>query len=510
MARKKKQNPEENQEKMLSFEELKNKVADESGDTDPEVESLLSTLRDIAPEEPEAEKTPEPAANEEKAQDASGEDYQSIYDDVMRSVMGKTNEETTSRKNRFLADGDQFVDVTEAYQDYGDVREHPEEKPVLPVTPVKEAPKTETTTEKAEADKTVEGKEAASDDAPADSEKAKAPVEEKQYRTFNEIFKDGFRKIFPNKTDSVGERLRKVIMDLSIVALVGCAVYFCLFAVQNWQAEKQHEDLKGQIIDDTDVLSESDVWADFISKYPNIQLPEGIMAKYAYLYAINQDLVGWVKIPNSTIDMQVVQAGDNSTYLKTDFYGNYSRYGCPYMDYRNDPKYLDQNTIIYGHHMSDGLVFADLKKYKTIDGFRESPVIEFDTLYRSYKFKIYAVIITNSKEEDDNGYIFNYTVPTFGTEENFTSYIAAVDERKLYTTGVDIRPDDKLLTLSTCTYEFSDARLVVIGRMVRDGEDETVDTSLAVVNENPRYPQVWYDKNGKTNPFAGAEQWKLK
>ena len=148
MARKKKQTPEENQEKMLSFEELKNKVADENGDTDPEVESLLSTLRDIAPEEPETEETPDTDESEEKAQDASGEDYQSIYDDVMRSVMGKTNEETTSRKNRFLADGDQFVDVTEAYQDYGDVREHPEEKPILPVTPVKEAPKTETTAEK--------------------------------------------------------------------------------------------------------------------------------------------------------------------------------------------------------------------------------------------------------------------------------------------------------------------------------------------------------------------------
>ena len=510
MARKKKQNPEENQEKMLSFEELKNKVADENGDTDPEVESLLSTLRDIAPEEPEDEKTPDTDESEEKAKDASGEDYQSIYDDVMRSVMGKTNEEATSRKNRFLADGDQFVDVTEAYQDYGDVREHPEEKPVLPVTPVKEAPKTETTAEKAETDKTAETPKAASDDAPADSDKAKAPVEEKQYRTFNEIFKDGFRKIFPNKTDSVGERLRKVIMDLSIVALVGCAVYFCMFAVQNWQAERQHEDLKGQIIDDTDVLSESDVWADFISKYPNIQLPEGIMAKYAYLYAINQDLVGWVKIPNSTIDMQVVQAGDNQTYLKTDFYGNYSRYGCPYMDYRNDPKYLNQNTIIYGHHMSDGLVFADLKKYKTIDGFKESPIMEFDTLYRSYKFKIYAVMITNSKEEDDNGYIFNYTVPDFGSEANFTSYIAAVDERKLYTTGVDIQPDDKLLTLSTCTYEFSDARLVIIGRMVRDGEDASVDTTLAVANPNPRYPQAWYDKNGKTNPFAGAAQWTLQ
>ena len=139
MARKKKQKPEENQEKMLSFEELKNKVADENSDTDPEVESLLSTLRDIAPEEPEDEKTPDTDESEEKAKDASGEDYQSIYDDVMRSVMGKTNEEATSRKNRFLADGDQFVDVTEAYQDYGDVREQ-RRKP-LPTTRLQTATK---------------------------------------------------------------------------------------------------------------------------------------------------------------------------------------------------------------------------------------------------------------------------------------------------------------------------------------------------------------------------------
>ena len=177
------------------------------------------------------------------------------------------------------------------------------------------------------------------------------------------------------------------------------------------------------------------------------------------------------------------------------------------MDYRNDPKYLGQNTIIYGHHMSDGLVFADLTKYKTIEGFQESPIIQFDTLYRSYTFKVYAVIITNSQADDDNGYIFNYTVTDFGSEENFMEYIAAVDERKLYTTGVDIQPGDKLLTLQTCTYEFSDARLVVIGRMVRDGESTTVDTSLAVENASPRYPQAWYDKQGITNPYADAEKW---
>ena len=136
-------------------------------------------------------------------------------------------------------------------------------------------------------------------------------------------------------------------------------------------------------------------------------------------------------------------------------------------------------------------------------------MIEFDTLYRSYKFKIYAVLITNSKEADDNGYIFNYTVTDFGSNDKFMEYIAAVDERKLYTTGVDIQPTDKILTLQTCTYEFSDARLVVIGRMLRENESTVIDTSLATVNENPRYPQAYYDKKGMQNPYADAPKWSV-
>lgn len=471
-----KQNDASKPEEMLSFEELKKKLADDTDVSDQDVESLLSSLRDL-PEEPAKAEPSAPEKTEadpESAEDA--EDYKSIYNDVLRSVMGKSPDaEMTGRKSKFLSDPDQFVDVTEHYQDYADLTGASEPEEALPAISENAAPVSE--------------------------------EPEKQYRTFNEIFKDGFRKIFPNKGDTFGEGLRKVIVDLSVVTLCGCLVYFGVFAVQNYQAQKQIEEIKGQIIDDTDITGDADVWAEFLSKYPNIQLPEGMMAKYAYLYAINQDLVGWLKIPNSIVDVQIVQGEYNGEYLKTDFYGNYSRYGCPYMDYRNDPKYLNKNTIVYGHHMSDGLVFADLKKYQSIEGFQESPMFQFDTLYRSYTFKVYAVFVTNSKEEDDNGYLFNYTVTDFGSNENFMRYIAAVDERKLYTTGVDIQPTDKILTLSTCSYEFSDARLVVVGRLLRDNESTMIDTSLAVANENPRYPQAYYDKLGIANPYADAEKW---
>lgn len=473
-----KKSPRKNgQDDMLSFDELKQKVSNTDADNDEQVDALLSALRDVEP--PTEEKS---VAAAESVPPQAEETMQSIYDDVLRSVMETTadSQTRTGRKSKFLTDTDQFVDVTESYQSYADLSKSASE-PTVPA----EAP----------AEPTAE--------LPSDTP-------EKEYKTFNEIFKNGFRRIFPNKQDTVGEGVRKVVLDLSVVALTACLVYFGVYAVQSYQANKQGETLKGQIIEDGGTSSETDVWAEFLSKYPNIQLPDGMMAKYAYLYAINQELVGWVRIPNSLIDVQVVQTNDNATYLKKDFYGNYSRYGCPYMDYRNDPKYLNKNTILYGHHMSDGLVFADLKKYKSIEGFQESPTIEFDTLFRSYRFKIYAALITNSKPEDDGDYIFNYTVTDFGSEEKFMEYIAAVDERKLYTTGVDIQPTDKIITLQTCTYEFSDARLVIIGRMLRENESTLVDTSLAVKNENPRYPQAYYDKRGMENPFAEAPKWTIQ
>lgn len=478
---------EENREEVLSFDALKKQLYEQNAEVteDAEVQALLSSLRDIpAPADAETgvkgdTEITETASDKETADEA--QDYKSIYDDVLRAVSeNKSEEEVTGRRSKFQSGKSQFVDVTEHYQEYADLTPQQTESP------------------QQTAEQTVE----------AEEERHSAEPE-KQYRTFNEIFKDTFLKIFPNRRDSVGEGVRKTVVNLSVIALVGCLIYFGVYGVQSYQANKQMDAIRGQIIDDTTPSADSDVWAEFISKYPNIRLPEGMMAKYAYLYAINQDLVGWIKIPNSMIDVQVVQAEDNATYLKQDFYGNYSRYGCPCMDYRNDSKYLNKNTILYGHHMSDGLVFADLKKYKEIEGYQASPVIEFDTLYRSYKFKVYAAFITNSKESDDNGYIFNYTVTDFGSNDKFMEYIAAVDERKLYSTGVDIQPNDKIITLQTCTYEFSDARLVVVGRMLRENESTTIDTSLAVANENPRYPQAWYDKNGKTNPFADAPKWTI-
>ncbi len=336
------------------------------------------------------------------------------------------------------------------------------------------------------------------------SKKKKQPERDANGLTKTQRF---FRVFVPWNGDSKKEKVRKIVMDVSFFVLFFCAIYFMNYFIELSDAVNIESDMKELIqTDQTDDLATR--WAKIRAKYPDINFPEGMNIDYAELYAQNQDFVGWISIDNTNIDAMVVQAEDNTFYLKHDFHKNDTKYGNTFMDYRNNNKDLDQNTILYGHHMRDNMLFAQLENYMTVEGFAASPVIEFNTAYQNYQWKVYAVFVTNDSREDDNGYLFNYIVPNFHSEASFASYIEALDERKLYDTGVDINTSDKILTLSTCSYEFQDARLVVVARMVRPGESAEVDVSKAVVNENPRYPQIWYDKHGQTNPYRDAFRWE--
>ena len=311
---------------------------------------------------------------------------------------------------------------------------------------------------------------------------------------------------FPNRRDSVKEKIRKTVSVLSVLTIIGCACFFGSLYIQRHKSVTQSSKLEKYIVEPQNEEQSQTEWEKIKAEYPDVEFPGGMNVKYARLYAINPEFVAWLSVPNTQINVQVVKAENNEKYLKQDFYGQYSRYGCPFMDFRDNIRNLSMNTIIYGHHMKDGLMFAELSKYLNPEGFENAPVISLSTLYGDYNFKIYAVFITNSKADDDNGYLFNYIFNHLTSDEAFESYIQAVDERKLYDTGVDIKPGDKLLTLSTCTYEFEDARLVVLARMVRDGESP-VSHGKVTVNENPRYPAKWYETKKIDNPFEDAEKW---
>lgn len=321
--------------------------------------------------------------------------------------------------------------------------------------------------------------------------------------------------------NSTGNIIRNCVLVVAILGIIGSSAwlgYEYWLSSQNNNLAREVQDL---LIDansfststdpDTEVeieLTEEEQWALIYAEYPDVDFPDGMLIEYAKLYATNQDMVGYLSIEGLDYSTPIVQGDDDSEYIAKNFYGESTKYACPFMTYLNDPVDFDTNTIIFGHNMSNGSIFAELNEYKTIDGYLEAPVISFDTLTGEYEWKIIAVFITNAYESDDNGYVFKYYFTNLSSETNFYTYLSELESRSLYDTGVDVLPTDKILTLSTCSYEFDDARLVIVARMVRLGESTAVDTSLATVNNNVRYPQAYYDAKGLTNPYIGAYQWE--
>ncbi len=233
---------------------------------------------------------------------------------------------------------------------------------------------------------------------------------------------------------------------------------------------------------------------------------------YSEYIAINPETVGFITIPGTHVNFPVVQGPDNERYLNQNFEKKPDYRGAIYMSCDNNPTDLDANTVIYGHNSYDDKVFSDVAKYEDIEFYKEHPIIEFNTLEKYYQWKIYAVIITNQTDVDDNGYVFNFVYPHM-EGPNFKGYVEELNKRTLYYTGVDIKDGDRILTLSTCCRALDTSgyrartSLVVIARAVRPGEDPTVDTSSAYINENPKYPQLYYKKHGIDNPFKNDKKW---
>ncbi len=273
--------------------------------------------------------------------------------------------------------------------------------------------------------------------------------------------------------------------------------------------KKNEKDNKDKDKTTTAALTPEQQWAQIQKEYPNVIFPMGLQLKYARLYATNQDFVGYLEAEGIGLSLPIVQAENDSKYLEKNFYGKSTKYGCPFVTHVNNIVELDTNTIIFGHHMNNGTVFGALDKYKSVDGFKAAPVITFNTLYKDYSWKVVAAFVTNAYEEDDNGYLFRYYFASLSTQDRFAAYLNEMQQRSLYDTGVDVLPTDKLLTLSTCSHEFDDARFVVVARLVRPGESTDVDVSKATVNPSPRYPQAYYDKKKLKNPYVNASRWEV-
>ena len=214
-----------------------------------------------------------------------------------------------------------------------------------------------------------------------------------------------------------------------------------------------------------------------------------MLEKFADLYSTNSDLVGWIDIAGGGLSQPVLQTDDNEYYLKHDFYKEENKNGSIYMDWRNHVYPLDYDTVIYGHNTRLGM-FTILENYRKLEYLEKHPTIDFDTLYEEGEYVIFSVFLAATREE--HGENFNY-INRMGlkTDEEKAAYIQELRDHSLFNADIDVQPGDQLLTLSTCVYDFSDARLGIVARKLRPGESAADFAGSYSVNPSPVMPEVW-------------------
>ena len=224
------------------------------------------------------------------------------------------------------------------------------------------------------------------------------------------------------------------------------------------QAEKEYENLNSQYVSTAaDVETEPTPTPEVPEETPKV-VAGPIQVDFDALQAQNNEIVGWIYSPNTVISYPVVRGVDNDFYLYHTFDGSLNSSGSIFMDAVCETDLSQSNTILYGHHMNNGSMFASIADYKQAGYLEAHPVLYYYTPDQIYLLEVFCCFVTGP---DSDVYTFNFSSP-----QEFESYLASWRSRSNFDTDVEVTGEDHIMTLSTCTYEYEDARYVVMCKIV--------------------------------------------
>lgn len=182
-----------------------------------------------------------------------------------------------------------------------------------------------------------------------------------------------------------------------------------------------------------------------------------IVVNFDRLLKKNSDVIGWIYCEDTVINYPVVQAEDNKKYLHADLAGEYLRSGTIFADFRNQAVGKDRNFLIYGHDMYNHSMFGSLSDYKKQSYYEAHPVLYYLTPDATYRIDLVMGAVVDTED------ILYQTNPN---DKAFDKYLARLRENSTFRSDVELEPGEQVVTLSTCSYEFDDARYVLIGKLV--------------------------------------------
>lgn len=235
-------------------------------------------------------------------------------------------------------------------------------------------------------------------------------------------------------------KVRRLAEDIIIVSLAGIMVF------SGWKIYSTKHEYK--------------VNRELYQRIAELAMPSGFNGEIDFdsLREINSDIIAWIYYEGTIINYPIVQGADNDYYLRINYDNTWSINGTLFVDAITKEPFKQFNTIVYGHHMQDGSMFAELENLKDPEYCKEHPQMELITPEGKYHLMICAFL---NQPADSQIYTTN-----FSGAKSKQEYIELIKSLASYVTDEEMTVDSRLAVLSTCAYEYQDARYIVIGKMI--------------------------------------------
>ena len=206
-------------------------------------------------------------------------------------------------------------------------------------------------------------------------------------------------------------------------------------------------------------VTETPIQTDTLPEQPVIDVTKpSVHVDFDALTAINPQVIAWLCSGDGIINYPVVRGTDNEYYLDHLIDGTVNRNGSLFMDFRNEADFTDQNTFIYGHNMLDGTMFASLSRYSETGYYEAHPSILLVTPEKSYSLQVFGGCVVPGNSD-----VYQLS---FRDEADFAAYLEKIRTLSEFSTPVEVGQKDRIVTLSTCAYNYEDARYALFCKLM--------------------------------------------
>ncbi len=248
------------------------------------------------------------------------------------------------------------------------------------------------------------------------------------------------------------KKIAKIVFFFDVCACLFLLVYSG-WHILTWEKENQKiEDQTEEIEQDTEVYEKEDTLAtevvnpvkDKADPYWDYIKVNLIDVDFSELKKKNKEVVGWIQVAGTNVNYPFVQTKDNKYYLTHQFDRTYNTAGWIFMDYRNNKKDYDKNTILYGHGRVNKTMFGSLRETvkKSWYSNKDNHIVKISTETENTLWQVFSTYRIKTTND--------YLQIDFSDDEEYLAFLNKLKNRSVYNYKVNLTANDKIITLSTC------------------------------------------------------------